>query len=74
MLDPLGRVVRRCVNVQCRIFKLTIASVNEQLIKNSSDQEIFNASKNDHEKIQKTIKKKFAIQKKKRKKKAEMKS
>lgn len=55
MLDPLGRVVRGCVNVQCRIFRLTITSVNKQLMKNSSDKKIFNASKNDHEKILKNI-------------------
>ena len=55
LLPDVGRVVRGCVNVQCRIFKLTITSVNKQLIKNSSDKEIFNASKNDREKILKNI-------------------
>ena len=55
MLDPLGRVVRGCANVQCRIFELTTTSVNKQLIKNSSDKEVFDASKNDHEKMLKNI-------------------
>ena len=74
MLDPFGRGVRGCVNVQCRIFKLTITSVNKQLIKNSSDKEILNASKNDHEKkTKKYCKTKLIFNKKKKKEKRKQK-